>query len=88
MGGASHNELSVPNEHLNVRTISPSGGKPVAFLQRPDTGGGEHWAFYTQRCGLHLYSVLEDESQEQEAGSQQSALLARFSSLCMHKVLR
>lgn len=44
--------------------------------------------FYTRRHGLHLYSILEDESQEQEAGSQQSALLARFSSLCMHKVLR
>lgn len=64
-----------------MRTVSPSGGKPVAFLQRPDTGGGEHWAFYTRRHGLHLYSVLEDESQEQEAGSQQSALMARFSSL-------
>lgn len=46
------------------------------FLQRPDTGGGAHWAIYTRRHGLHLYSILESKSQGGEVGSQQFELLA------------
>lgn len=66
--------MTVPNEHLNMRTLTPTEGRPVVF-QGPDTGGGEHWAIYTHRHGLHLYSILKDKSQEQEAGSQQFSLL-------------